>query len=95
MDPGSGYTIDHHLAPTGAAAHEVVSAGHRWILVKLSLRETQQRQVEAHMRRLSAVCLQKMPGRDPGRSDAIAIRVVAHINRVAPYAMPPIRSTKQ
>jgi hypothetical protein len=30
-DPDSGYTIDQHLAPTGAAAHELASAGHRWI----------------------------------------------------------------
>ena len=25
-DPDSGYTIDQHLAPTGAAAHELASA---------------------------------------------------------------------
>ena len=43
-DPDSGYTIDQHLAPTAAAAHELASAGHRWTLIKLSLRETQQRQ---------------------------------------------------
>jgi hypothetical protein len=60
-DPDSGYTIDQHLAPSGAPAHELASAGHRWILIKVSLRETQQRQVEAPMRRLSAVCLQKVP----------------------------------
>ena len=45
-DPDSGYTIDQHLAPTGAAAHELASAGHRGIPIKLSLRETRQRQVE-------------------------------------------------
>ena len=67
-DPDSGYTIDQHLAPTGAAAHELASAGHRWILIKLSLRETQQRQVEAHMRRLSAVCLQTVPRGAPRRA---------------------------
>ncbi|HEX4558548.1 MAG TPA: hypothetical protein VH166_05045 [Mycobacterium sp.] len=66
--PDSGYTIDQHLAPTGAAAHELASAGHRWILIKLSLRETQQRQVEAHMRRLSAVCLQKVLRGAPRRA---------------------------
>lgn len=60
-DPDSGYTIDQHLAPTGAAAHELASAEHRRILVQLSSREAQQRQVEAHMRRLSAVCPQKVP----------------------------------
>jgi hypothetical protein len=46
-DPDSGYTIDQHLAPTGAAAHELASAGHRWILARLSSREAQQRQVGA------------------------------------------------
>jgi hypothetical protein len=46
-EPDSGYTIDQHLAPPGAAAHELASAGHQRILIKLSLRETQQRQVEA------------------------------------------------
>jgi hypothetical protein len=67
-DPDSGYTIDQHLPPTGAAAHELASAGHRWILIKLSLRETHQRQVEAHMRQLSAVCLQKVPRGAPRRA---------------------------
>jgi hypothetical protein len=40
--PDSGYTIDQHLAPTGAAAHEFASAGHRRLLARLSSREAQQ-----------------------------------------------------
>jgi hypothetical protein len=60
-DPDSGYTIDQHLAPTGAAAHELASAGHRWILIKQSLCETQQRPVEAHMLRLVLSACSKVP----------------------------------
>jgi hypothetical protein len=50
-EPDSGYTIDQHLAPPGAAAHELASAGHRRILVHLSSRDAQPRQFKAHMRR--------------------------------------------
>jgi hypothetical protein len=35
-DPDFGYTIDQHLAPTGAAALELASVGHRRILARLS-----------------------------------------------------------
>jgi 50S ribosomal protein L16 3-hydroxylase len=63
----SGYSIDQHLPPTGAAALELASVGHGRVLSQLNSSEARQRAIEAHMRRLSAVCLQKVPRKAPRR----------------------------
>jgi 50S ribosomal protein L16 3-hydroxylase len=57
----SGYAIDQHLAPTAAAAYEMADGGLGRILTQLTSAEGKQREVEAHMQRLSAVCLQQTP----------------------------------
>jgi 50S ribosomal protein L16 3-hydroxylase len=66
-DVQSGYSIDQLLAPTATAAQELAQGGLGRVLAQLTSVEAQQREVEAHMRRLSAVCLQKPPPMGPPR----------------------------
>jgi hypothetical protein len=63
----SGYSIDQHFPPTGEAAHQFASEGHGRLLSQLNSPKAWQKAVEAHMCRLSSVCLQKAPPAAPRR----------------------------